>query len=110
MGGLGGCRACWADGPRRGICRRCPRRRFATGGRRGAAMATDMVTTSARSEVLRRIREAKGGAASAEAVRRGWSAIERRYRREATRPREAVLELLEDRLRDYDAGGVRAGR
>ena len=73
-------------------------------------MATDMVTKSARSEVLRRIREAKGGVASAEAVRTGWSAIERRYRREATRPREAVLELLEDRLRDYDARVVRAGR
>jgi len=73
-------------------------------------MATDMVTNSARSEVLRRIREAKGGAATAEAARAGWSGIERRYRREATRPREAVLELLEDRLRDYDARVVRAGR
>jgi L-lactate dehydrogenase complex protein LldG len=72
-------------------------------------MATDMVTNSARAEVLRRIRAAKGGVASAEAVRSGWSAIERRYRREATRPREAVLELLEDRLRDYDARVIRAG-
>ena len=72
-------------------------------------MATDMVTNAARAEVLRRIREAKGGVASAEAVRAGWSAIERKYQREATRPREAVLELLEDRLRDYDARVVRAG-
>jgi L-lactate dehydrogenase complex protein LldG len=72
-------------------------------------MATDMVTNSARSEVLQRIREAKGGVASDEEVRAGWSAIERRYRREATRSREAVLELLEDRLRDYDAHVVRAG-
>jgi L-lactate dehydrogenase complex protein LldG len=72
-------------------------------------MATDMVTNSARAEVLRRIREAKGGVSSAEAVRTGWSAIERRYRREATRSREAVLELLVDRLRDYDARVVRAG-
>jgi L-lactate dehydrogenase complex protein LldG len=71
-------------------------------------MATDLVTNSARAEVLRRIREAKGGVASAEAVRAGWSAIERRYRREATRPREAVLELLEDRLLDYDARVVRS--
>jgi L-lactate dehydrogenase complex protein LldG len=70
-------------------------------------MATDMVTNSARAEVLRRIREAKGGVANAEAVQAGWSAIERRYRREATLPREAVLELLEDRLRDYDARVVR---
>jgi len=66
-------------------------------------MATDMVTNSARAEVLRRIRAAKGGVATAEAARAEWSAIERRYRREATRSREAVLELLEDRLRDYDA-------
>ena len=72
-------------------------------------MATDLVTNSARAEVLRRIREAKGGVASAETVRAGWSAVERRYRLEATRSREAVLELLEDRLRDYDARVVRVG-
>ncbi len=59
-------------------------------------------------EVLRRIRAAKGGVASAEAARAGWSAIERGYRRAATRSREVVLELLEDRLRDYDARVVRA--
>jgi L-lactate dehydrogenase complex protein LldG len=73
-------------------------------------MATNMVTNSARTEMLRRIREAKGGVANAEAVRAEWSAIERRYRREATRPREAVLELLEDRLRDYDARVVQVGQ
>ena len=72
-------------------------------------MATDMVTISARAEVLRRIRAAKGGVANAEAVVAGWSAIERRYRRKTTLPREAVLELLEDRLLDYDARVVRAG-
>jgi len=70
-------------------------------------MATDTVTNSARAEVLRRIREAKGGIASADVVGAGWSAIERRYRRKATRSREAMLELLEDRLRDYDARVVR---
>ena len=67
-----------------------------------------MVTNSARSEVLRRIREAKGGVASADAAQAGWSSIERRYRREATRSREVILELLVDRLRDYDARVVRA--
>jgi L-lactate dehydrogenase complex protein LldG len=72
-------------------------------------MATEMVTNSARAEVLRRIREAKGGVANAEAVQAEWRAVERRYRREATRSREAVLELLEDRLRDYDARVVRVG-
>ena len=72
-------------------------------------MATEMVTGSAREEVLRRIRAAKGGVANAEAVRVGWSAIERRYRREATRSRDGILELLVDRLRDYDARAIRAG-
>jgi L-lactate dehydrogenase complex protein LldG len=71
-------------------------------------MATEMVTSSARDEVLRRIRAAKGGAASAEAARAGWNAVERRYQREARRSGEVVLELLEDRLRDYDARVVRA--
>jgi L-lactate dehydrogenase complex protein LldG len=71
-------------------------------------MATDMVTNSARAEVLRRIRAAKGGVANAEAAEAGWSAIERRYRREATRSRQVILELLVDRLQDYDARVVRA--
>jgi L-lactate dehydrogenase complex protein LldG len=81
-----------------------------TGGRDGGKMATDEVTNLARAEVLRRIRAAKGGVASAEAVRAGWNGVERRYRREAARSREAILELLEDRLRDYDARVVRVGR
>ncbi len=58
--------------------------------------------------MLRRIRAAKGGAADAEAVRAEWSAIERSYRREATWSREVILELLVDRLQDYDAQVVRA--
>ena len=70
-------------------------------------MATDMVTNSARVEILRRIRAAKGGASNAEAARAGWDGIERSYRRRGTRPVEEVLELLEDRLRDYDAHVMR---
>jgi len=70
-------------------------------------MATDMVTNSARAEVLRRIREAKGGASSAEAALIGWDAIARQYKQAASRTREAVLDLLEDRLRDYDARVMR---
>jgi L-lactate dehydrogenase complex protein LldG len=66
-------------------------------------MATEMVTNAAREEVLRKIRAAKGGIASRDAARAGWNAIEREYRREAARSREAVLELLVDRLQDYDA-------
>ena len=71
-------------------------------------MATDRVPDAARTEVLRRIRAAKGGVASAELARSGWNAVERRYRREATRPREVILELLVDRLLDYDARVLRA--
>ena len=78
--GSDGCRGSWVAGRRRGTCRRCRRRRFVTGGRSGAKMATEMVTNSARAEVLRRIRAAKGGAASAESARAGWNAVERRYR------------------------------
>lgn len=66
------------------------------------------MTVTAREEILRRIREAKGGAAGAEAARHGWNAVERKYRREVTRPREVILELLVDRLLDYDARVVRA--
>jgi L-lactate dehydrogenase complex protein LldG len=72
-------------------------------------MATDMVTNSARAEVLRRIREAKGGASSAEAALIGWDAIARQYKQAASRTQEAVLDLLEDRLRDYDARVMRVG-
>lgn len=73
-------------------------------------MATDVVTNSARTEVLRRIRAAKGGVASADMARAGWNAVTRRYRRAATRSREAVLELLVDRLQDYDARVVHAAQ
>jgi L-lactate dehydrogenase complex protein LldG len=66
-------------------------------------MATDMVTNSARAEILRRIRAAKGGVAGANAARAGWDSIERNYKRAASRTREVTLDLLEDRLRDYDA-------
>jgi L-lactate dehydrogenase complex protein LldG len=71
-------------------------------------MATDVVTNSARTEVLRRIRAAKGGVASTDVAGAGWNAIERSYQRAATRSREAVLELLVDRLQDYDARVVHA--
>ncbi len=65
------------------------------------------MAVTAREEILRRIRAAKGGVATAEAARAGWNAVERGYRREAARSREAILELLVDRLQDYDAHVVR---
>ena len=61
----------------------------------------------ARAEVLRRIRAAQGSASESSVVEREWSAIERTYRRKATRDGAHVLELLEDRLRDYDAHVIR---
>jgi L-lactate dehydrogenase complex protein LldG len=65
---------------------------------------------SSREEILQRVRTATGGASTAEAARAGWSAVPRRYKRGGTREREIVLELLEDRLRDYDATVVRCER
>lgn len=65
-------------------------------------------TSAARAEILRRVRAANGAAANAEQAARQWDGIERAYQRAATRTREEILELLEDRLRDYDANVVRA--
>ncbi len=65
---------------------------------------------SAREAVLAKIRAAKGGASHAAAVREGWSAVAREYIQSATRERVEVLDLLVDRLLDYDAQVVRVGR
>ena len=70
-------------------------------------MGTEM---SSREEILRRVRAATGGASTEEEARAAWSAVARRYKREGVRQRELVIELLEDRLRDYDAGVVRCDR
>jgi L-lactate dehydrogenase complex protein LldG len=59
---------------------------------------------------LGRIRAAVGGASTAEAVGAGWDGIRRGYQRSARRERGAVIELFEDRLRDYDAQVVRVSR
>jgi len=65
--------------------------------------------SEARAEVLQRVRAAigPGAGASAAAIAEGWSAIPRGYRRAASMGREEILEMLEDRLRDYDATVVR---
>jgi L-lactate dehydrogenase complex protein LldG len=64
---------------------------------------------ASREEVLRRIRAAIGAApADAAAIRGEWEALPRNYTRTASLEPEALLELLEDRLRDYDANVVRA--
>jgi L-lactate dehydrogenase complex protein LldG len=69
-------------------------------------MGTEM---SSREEILRRVRTATGGA-SMEAARAGWNEVPRQYKREGVRQRELVIELFEDRLRDYDATVVRCER
>jgi L-lactate dehydrogenase complex protein LldG len=75
-------------------------------------MASEVTTSSdsAKAEILRRIRVATGGASDAEVARARWSGLARGYQRVATRAPEAVLELLADRLRDYDAHVVRVAR
>lgn len=65
---------------------------------------------NAREEILQRVRTATGGASTAEVTRAAWTAVPRLYKRGGTREREIVLELLEDRLRDYDATVVRCER
>jgi len=69
-------------------------------------MATE---TGAREEVLRRIRSAIGGAGDtdAEAIAAEWEQLPREYKRAASLGREEILDLLEDRLHDYDATVVR---
>jgi L-lactate dehydrogenase complex protein LldG len=71
-------------------------------------METDTVTNSARAEILRRIRAATERTSDEAAVRADWDRVERGFRRKRVLERELVLELLEDRLRDYDARVVRA--
>ncbi|HEY0161126.1 MAG TPA: LUD domain-containing protein [Edaphobacter sp.] len=73
-------------------------------------MATEQAgidTSAARAEVLRRIRAANRGIANASSVAEQWSGIERGYRRSADLSQEQILDLLEDRLHDYDAHVVR---
>jgi L-lactate dehydrogenase complex protein LldG len=73
-------------------------------------MGTEAVAGGAREEVLRRIRAALADAPKADeaAIRSEWETLPRNYTRTASLGCEAILELLEDRLRDYDANVVRA--
>jgi len=72
-------------------------------------MATE-TSGAAKTEILRRVRKANGGSSDAVAAETAWNAIAREYRREAALAPEAMLDLLEDRLRDYDAHVVRVQR
>jgi L-lactate dehydrogenase complex protein LldG len=70
-------------------------------------MGADVSTDAARTEVLRRIRATTGGPGDGAAARVAGDGVAREYRRRGARVQELVLELLEDRLRDYDATVVR---
>jgi L-lactate dehydrogenase complex protein LldG len=71
-------------------------------------MPAETAASSSRAQILRRIRKAIAEApASAESIATEWLAIPREYNRTASMDRDAVLEMLEDRLRDYDAAVVR---
>ncbi len=50
----------------------------------------------------------RAGAPDSSVVEADWGSIDRNYRRAASRDPEAVLKLLEDRLRDYDAQVIRS--
>jgi L-lactate dehydrogenase complex protein LldG len=73
-------------------------------------MGVEVAASSSRDEVLRRIRAAIADAPAVDAtlIRGEWDALPRNYKRTASLDREAILEMLEDRLRDYDANVVRA--
>ena len=66
----------------------------------------------ARSDILDRVRAAAGErrSVSREMVAQQWQSLPRLYTRAAERSREEILELLEDRLRDYDAYVERVDR
>jgi L-lactate dehydrogenase complex protein LldG len=63
---------------------------------------------TARAEILQRIRAANGPTPGAATAQAAWSALARDYKRSSTLPNDAVLDLLADRLRDYDAQVVRS--
>jgi L-lactate dehydrogenase complex protein LldG len=65
---------------------------------------------NSRETVLRRVRALTGGVSTKKAVQEGWDAIPRRYKREGSREQGFLLELLEERLRDYDVAVYRAER
>ncbi len=61
----------------------------------------------AREEILGRIRAANGQASTAEGAGAAWGQLPRDYICSARYERDGVYELLQDRLRDYDATVVR---
>lgn len=59
--------------------------------------------TTSKAAILSRIRAANGATSTEPSARADWQNLPRRYTRAATLTPEAILDLFEDRLRDYDA-------
>ncbi|MDR3746014.1 MAG: LUD domain-containing protein [Acidobacteriaceae bacterium] len=71
-------------------------------------MDVELIAVGAREDVLRRIRTSIGTpAANAPAIEAEWNTLPREYNRVGSLDREAVLEMLDERLRDYDASVIR---
>ena len=65
-------------------------------------------SANARSAILKRIRAANSGMSNEQMAQAQWLLLERSYRQRGTLERERVLDLLEERLLDYDAQVFRA--
>ncbi len=63
-------------------------------------MAAELIS---KPEILRRIRAANGASSTEQEARAAWENLPRTYNRAGALPPYAMLDLLEDRLRDYDA-------
>ncbi len=70
-------------------------------------MAVEM---SSKVEILRRIHAANGGPSTERAAHSDWQNLSRNYKRAGSLDSMATLQLLEDRLRDYDATVTRTNR
>jgi L-lactate dehydrogenase complex protein LldG len=66
--------------------------------------------TSSKAEILRRIRAANHTTPTNEDAQAAWETLPRNYRRASTLQPDAMLQLFENRLRDYDATVTRARR
>jgi len=68
------------------------------------------VETASKAEILRRIRAGNHSTSAEGAARSAWETLPRNYKQDGVLPPEAMLQLFEDRLRDYDATVTRTSR
>jgi L-lactate dehydrogenase complex protein LldG len=65
---------------------------------------------TSKAEILRRIRAANNGSSTEQSAQADWKNLPRNYNRTSKLQPHAVLELFEDRLRDYEATVTRTHR